>query len=46
MKKRLTAEQARNIRADSRPANAVATDYGIGLQHVYDIRIGRKWKNA
>lgn len=43
---RLTAQQAREIRNSTEDALAVAARYGITRTHVYQIRLGLKWKHA
>lgn len=39
---RLTDDQVRAIRVDSRPGREVASAYGISRWHVWDIKAGRK----
>lgn len=39
---RLTTEQVKAIRGDTRHAREVAADYGIHLRHVYRIRSGER----
>lgn len=43
---RLTADQAREIRASTEDALEVAAKYGVSRMHVYQIRNGRKWKHV
>lgn len=45
---RINAEQAREIRglAYTEPARVVGERYGIGVQTVYDIWLGRGWRSA
>lgn len=42
---KLTEEEVRAIRRDTRRAKQVAHDYGISLGHVWRIRNGVKWKH-
>ena len=43
---RLTAQQAREIRNFTEDALVVAARYGITRIHVYQIRLGLKWKHV
>jgi hypothetical protein len=43
--RKLTAEQARQIKADSRPRSAIAAEYGVHPITIWEIRTGRKWKH-
>lgn len=40
---KLTAEQVRAIRADTRSASMVAAEFGLHWSHVYKIRKGSSW---
>jgi hypothetical protein len=40
---KLTPDAAARIRESSDPASAVAVQYGVHPQTVYDIRAGRRW---
>ncbi|MFF6931557.1 HNH endonuclease signature motif containing protein [Streptomyces californicus] len=43
---RITAEQARAIRVDTRPARVVGRDYGISHTAILRIRRGERWRAA
>lgn len=43
---KLTAEQVRAIRADSRPGRVIAPEYGVSPATVWDIRAGKTWAEA
>jgi hypothetical protein len=43
---RITADQARAIRADSRPSRAVGREYGISHTAVLRIRRGDRWRTV
>lgn len=40
---RLTAEQVRRIRQDTRSSRAVAADYGVSHTSILEIRRGNRW---
>lgn len=42
---KLTEDEARAIRRDTRKDKLVAYDYGISQAHVWRIRNGIKWKH-
>ena len=42
--RKLTDDQVRSIRSDSRTAKEIARDYGCGLSTVYNVKEGRSYK--
>ena len=44
--RKLTDDQVRAIRADGRPENAIALDYGVGHSTVSNVRLGIHYKDV
>ena len=43
---KITSDIALDIRYSSLPVKELSLKYGISLSHAYEIRNGRKWRNA
>lgn len=42
---KLTIEQVRAIKTDTRSQSAIAADYGLSQQHVSDLKLGKRWRH-